>query len=252
MEKEHGMKKAIGFCLLGFSFLVSTTGGSAAVPAKGAAVAPAPDFGKIPLYFVANQGQTDAAALFYAKTPAYTLWLTRQGLMFDAARLMFRGARPGAVPTAIEPTDHVMSYFYGRAEADWRTGIPTSKAVLYKDLYDGIDLKVYGTEKAVEYDWVVEPGADPARIAFGYEGAASVGLSPEGDLVVETAKGTLRHSKPASYQVLDGVKVEVASGFRVNSDGTYGFELGPYDRDRELVIDPLVLVFSTYLGGDDL
>lgn len=49
--------------------------------------------------------------------------------------------------------------------------------------------------------------------------------------------------------MVDGAKVEVASAFRANGDGTYGFVLGPYDRSRELVIDPLVLVFSSYLGG---
>jgi hypothetical protein len=243
------VRKAIVFCLLGFALCLSIAGGAAAEPAQGAAVAPAPDFGRVPLYFISNQGQADAEALFYAKTPAYSLWLTRQGLLFDEARLVFRGARRDVSPAAIDPADYVVSYFDGRDESDWHTGIPTSKAVLYKDLYEGIDLKVYGTEKVVEYDWVVKPGADPGRIAFGYEGGASVRLTPEGDLVVETAKGTLKHRRPASYQVIDGAKVEVASSFRTAGDGTFGFELGPYDRGRELVIDPLVLVFSTYLGG---
>ena len=42
-----------------------------------------PEFGKIPLYFIQNKGQVDAQALFYAKTSKYTLWLTKQGLIFD-------------------------------------------------------------------------------------------------------------------------------------------------------------------------
>jgi hypothetical protein len=45
-----------------------------------------PDFGKIPLYFIPNEGQVDEKALFYAKTSGYTLWLTEEGLVFDSAR----------------------------------------------------------------------------------------------------------------------------------------------------------------------
>ncbi|MBN2206815.1 MAG: hypothetical protein JW742_05375, partial [Candidatus Aminicenantes bacterium] len=187
--------------------------------------------------------------LFYAKTPAYTLWLTRQGLQFDGARMTFRDARPDAALEAADPADYIVSYFDGRDESDWHTGIPTSKAVHYKGLYEGIDLKVYGTEKAVEYDWIVAPGADPGRIQFGYEGESSARLDPDGDILVETADGALKHRAPDAYQVIDGAKVKVASSFRPDGNGAFGFALGPYDKGRELVIDPLVLVFSTYLGG---
>ncbi len=43
-----------------------------------------PGFGKIPLYFIPNQGQVDEKVRFYAKTPAYTLWMTNEGLVFDS------------------------------------------------------------------------------------------------------------------------------------------------------------------------
>ena len=35
------------------------------------------DFAKMPLYFIANEGQVDERAKFYAKTSGYTLWLTK-------------------------------------------------------------------------------------------------------------------------------------------------------------------------------
>lgn len=40
----------------------------------------------------------------------------------------------------------------------------------------------------------------------------------------------------------------VDSSFRAR-DGVFGFEVGSYDRRSALVIDPLVLAYSTYLGG---
>jgi hypothetical protein len=43
-----------------------------------------PDYGKIPLYFIPNQGQVNEKAKFYAKTSRYTLWMTAEGLVFDS------------------------------------------------------------------------------------------------------------------------------------------------------------------------
>jgi len=44
------------------------------------------DFGKFPLYFIENKGQVNQKARFYAKTLHYTLWITREGLVFDSVK----------------------------------------------------------------------------------------------------------------------------------------------------------------------
>jgi hypothetical protein len=41
--------------------------------------------------------------------------------------------------------------------------------VRYREVYSGIDLVYYGTEGQLEYDFVVEPGADPNQIALAIE-----------------------------------------------------------------------------------
>ncbi|MCK5058837.1 MAG: hypothetical protein KAT34_19475, partial [Candidatus Aminicenantes bacterium] len=43
-----------------------------------------PGYGNTPLYFIPNKGQVAEKALFYAKTPGYTLWLKKKGLVFDS------------------------------------------------------------------------------------------------------------------------------------------------------------------------
>ena len=211
-----------------------------------------PDFGSPPLYFIPNRGQTDQEALFYTKTGGYKLWLTLEGLTLDdgaVSRLIFSGANTNVEVAASDPADYRVSYFYGRDESEWTTGLPTSRAVVYQNLYDGIDLKVYGSEKQVEYDWIVKPGGRPDRIRWAYAGVLTTSLDREGNLVAETASGRLVHRRPACYQVIDGRKVDVQAAFRKTGNDEYGFAVGPYDAGRELVIDPLVLVFSTYLGG---
>jgi hypothetical protein len=215
-----------------------------------------------PLHFIANAGQADPRAVFTADARAYTLWLTREGLIFERvetagkgdparsiAELKFEGANRDLEIVAADPSDYRVSYFYGRDESGWTTGIPTSKAVVYKNLYDGIDLKVYGTDRAIEYDWILARGADPARIRFSYSGGGTVRLGADGSLAVETPGGRIAHRKPGAYQIIEGRRVDVAASFRKTADGAYGYDVGAYDPCRELTIDPLVLAFATYLGG---
>ncbi len=253
-------------------------------PAKAsAAVNPAGlrvDFASVPLYFTANQGQVDARALFYARASSYTLWLTAEGLVFDSfkadgpsapvskgglvlpdeentartykrdvSRLVFLGAaeHPEVVP--LDKTPSKANYYIGNDPAQWHTAIPTSAAVLYRNIYDHIDLKVYGVESRIEYDWIVKPGGDPGDIRFRYENVSGTRLDKDGNLIVETAFGELIHKRPSAYQPAAGLPSVVESAFKGLEANTFGFEVGGYDPGRELVIDPVVLAYSTFLGG---
>ncbi len=250
------------------------------------------DFGSIPLYFTANRGQVDGRALFYAKASRYTLWLTEEGLVFDSfksespkapsvergpsplpqkaesrkyardvSRLIFLGSaeHPEIVP--LDETALKVNYFIGNDPAKWHTAVPTSGAVLYKNIYDRIDLKVYGFESRIEYDWIVRPGGNPRDIRFRYENVKGTRVDEEGNLLIETGFGELEHKKPAAYQQTgtksspvgqsgNGTRATVESAFRKIGKNTYGFEVGKYEAGLELVIDPVVLAYSTYLGGN--
>jgi len=227
-----------------------------------------PDFGKIPLYFVPNQGQVDETALFYAKTSRYTLWLTKEGLVFDrrlsprdmdepedvayerdVSRLVFLNANrnPEVIPK--DDTEHKVNYFIGSDESKWQTNIQTSRAVLYKELYPNIDLKVYGVEKQIEYDFVVKPGGEVSDIRFEYKEVEKTRIDKDGSLIIKTKFGEIKHAKPVCYQVIRGERVEIQAEFMKIGDNNYGFKVKGYNRNYELVIDPVVLVYSTYLGG---
>jgi hypothetical protein len=250
------------------------------------------DFGSLPLYFTANRGQVDGRALFYAKAARYTLWLTEEGLVFDSfkseraeapsagkepylrpekrgsrgyerdvSRLVFLNAakHPEIVP--VDETALKVNYFIGNDPAKWHTAVPTSGAVLYRNIYDRIDLKVYGIESRIEYDWIVRPGGNPRDIRFEYRNMKGMRVDEAGNLLVETGFGELVHKKPAAYQEAgaklsvegrsgNGTRVAVESAFKRIGENAYGFEVGAYDAGLELVIDPVVLAYSTYLGGN--
>ncbi|MBN2206051.1 MAG: hypothetical protein JW742_01485 [Candidatus Aminicenantes bacterium] len=253
------MKKAL--LVSAFFFVVLFLFGSRTVVQDGnSATTAASAFMHAPLAFVPNQGQFDPEAAFSAMTPGFTLWLTPRSLVFDAgsgsagrsvSRLEFLGVEPEVRITAEEPSGAAMNCYRGSDPSRWKTGLPTSAAVRYARLYPGIDLKVYGTGGAIEYDWIVDPGGDPGRIRFKYEGTEAAGISTEGDLVVRMPFGELRHRKPVCSQEVSGGYRAVDAAFKDLGEGLFGFEVGAYDRGRTLVIDPLVLAFSTYIGGTE-
>ncbi|MCP4214514.1 MAG: hypothetical protein GY765_07645, partial [bacterium] len=142
-------------------------------------IAQQPDYGKTPLYFIPNKGQVNQKAMFYAKAKRYTLWMTQEGLVFDSSRpmsetgnttdkkglaklaplnkmepsptferdvsrLLFLGANKSPEIVPVTETGHKVNYFIGNDKSKWQADIATSKAVLYKEVYKGIDLKVYG------------------------------------------------------------------------------------------------------------
>jgi len=251
--------------------------------------------GRIPLYFIHNRGQVNPVARFYAKASRYTLWLTRSGLVFDSTRpmneeprrgsmqkgphqtklpgdlkedtdryrrevtrLVFLEANPEPRMVACDEAALKVNYFKGSDPKKWHCDVPTAKGVVYQSVYAGIDLKVYGMEKEVEYDWVVKAHADPGAIRFAYRNVKGTRIDDAGNLVIETEFGEMIHKKPVSYQeevqsATSGARAvrrsSVEVGFKRYGEHTYGFEVGDYDENRELVIDPLVLLYSTYLGG---
>ena len=108
----------------------------------------------------------------------------------------------------------------------------------------------YGNQRQLEYDFVVEPYADPKAIALGFQGVDSVSLDGQGNLVLHVGGGEVILNTPVIYQEIDGTKRAVPGGYALQGEDQVAFNVGIYDASRTLVIDP-VLDYSTYLGGGD-
>ena len=206
--------------------------------------------GDIPLYFIPNKGQADPRALYFAKTSRYMLWLTRDGLVFDrACRLVFLNANPNVSLELVDPADYRVNYFIGNDPNSWRTDIATSRGINYKGIYKNIDLYIRGFKREIEYDWIVRPGGDIRDIRFECQGMKNTYLGKNGNLIFETDFGELVHQRPLSYQEIDGQKLAVEVSFRQMECGQYGFFAQRYNPSYALVIDPIVLTYSSFLGG---
>jgi hypothetical protein len=267
-------------------------------------------YGAIPLFFIPNQGQLDERVAYAIQGKDKSVYFTPEGLTFVltervnasparekrflreiepgepgqqaqrkrwVVKLDFVGARRDVRPESLEKAETLVSYFKGRPE-EWKTGLQTSSKIIYRDLWPGIDLIYSGTVNRLKYDFIVHPGADPARIKLAYRGADHVGVTGEGRLEVATPLGVFQDEMPVAWQETDGKRAGVAVAYALEAapkvrlaslslsanDATagpeinprhqghvYGFTVGRYDPSRTLVLDPAMLIYCGYIGGSD-
>ena len=209
----------------------------------------------LPLYFEANQGQTDCEVEFLARTAVHTVFLTRSEavLAFDGdaapVRLRLVGANPQTELRGLEPLAGKVSYYRGHDQSLWQEDVPLFARVKYAAVYPGVDLVYYGNDRQLECDFVVAPGARPDVVRLALDGVEKVELDSQGNLVLKTATGRLAWSKPHVYQEVDGQRQPVAGEFVLCGERQISFRVAAYDSHRPLVIDP-TFAYSTYLGGN--
>jgi len=246
-------------------------------------LSPAPSYGRLAASFVPNRGQAAQGVDFVAGGAGYGLSLKPTGATLaltkgshpqltqerqppDESRVLglasstaaskttaimginLVGSNLRARPLEQAPLGGKVNYLAGSDHSRWLTGLPTFGRVTYSDVYAGVNLTWYGDQGALEYDFVVAPGAEPGVISLGFAGAESVRVNEAGDLVLAVSDGEVIQHAPTMYQDLDGKKHPVTGRFLLRNDNSVGFEVGAYDRGSPLVIDP-VIGYSTYLGG---
>src|ERR1700684_446492 len=153
-------------------------------------------YGKLPLSFEANKGQSDKQVKFLSRGQGYTLFLTGDEAVFslrrssaqdadrdklaalkpaafqskslDSAvlRMKLVGANSSAAVSGSEEQEDKSNYFIGNDSSQWRTNVSNYSKVRYQNAYPGVDLVYYGNQQQLEYDFVVAPGSDPRLITL--------------------------------------------------------------------------------------
>jgi len=241
-------------------------------------------YGKLPLRFEENQGQSAREVRYVSHGSGYELFLTpqeavlalranrpldlsplhrtasiralrkaRRASQVTAIRMRLEGANPEPQIAGTDPLPTKVNYFIGNDPKKWRTDVPSYARVKYTGVYPGVDLVFYGNQRRLEYDFVIAPGADPKAIALKVDGARKMRVNPHGDLVLGVSGGEVELRKPVVYQNVRGERREIAGRYVFTGDHRVTFAVGSYDLSEPLILDP-VLNYSTYLGGssDDL
>ena len=236
-------KSCLLFCVLSLSLLAPAHAQSA--------------YGRLPMHFEENRGQTDARVRYVARGAGYAFFITGTE---SVAVLQKRGAAPAIVRMQLlganaHPNvegDGMLegrsNYLAGSDPSKWRTNVPQFGKVRMPAVYEGIDVVWYGNQGEVEYDFVVAAASDPRQIRVRFEGAERIDVDAAGDLVLRIAGGEIRQRAPFAYQQRGGSRHAVHARYQRHGAREFRIALGAYDTSLPLIIDP-VLAWSTYLGG---
>jgi len=232
---------------------------------------------KLPLFFEANEGQTDPSVRFLTRSGGYTMFLTptetvlvegKNGSVsgekfgkgfarFQAdaknskqslLRMELLGANSAPEFQGLQELPGKVNYLIGKNEAAWHTNVALFSEVQVAKVYPGVDLLFHGDQRRLEYDFIVAPGADAGQIAFKIRGAKKIETTANGDLVLHTVDSEFEMRKPLIYQGEGAKRSEVRGKFVLSAKNHVRFELGPYDHSEKLVIDPAI-DYATFLGG---
>jgi hypothetical protein len=214
--------------------------------------------------FEPNLGQAPADVLFVSHAPGPDVALTPRGGRFRipsgggdslSLELELAGARRDARVRGQDRRAGRSHYYRGATPAAWVTDVPHYGRVVYRDVYPGVDASFHGHEDGIEYDFLVRPGGDPASIRLRFTNARDIQIDDSGDVLIDTPRGRARQRAPFAFQARDGRRERVDARYRIVGRRELAFDIGEFDRRRELLIDP-VLVFGTYMeafngiGGD--
>lgn len=208
--------------------------------------------------FETNRGQFDSARHFRLQGRSFDMFLKEAGFEIWPRAVVtepasgplsigFRGSQARR-PVGQDLLPGRLSYFLSPDPSRWVADVPTYDAVRYPELYSSIDLVVHRRSGRPEYDFIVSPWGRPDAIVVEIAGADRLSLEPDGSLTADLGRWAVVQAPPIAWQDFPDGRRTVAVRYELQGDDLVGFNLGPYDPNRSLVIDP-VLQFSTYFGG---
>lgn len=227
-------------------------------------------------FFIKNEGQWDAEALYLARCGNLHVWVTKTGLVYEflephkfeiakhkdelpdlssprqshVVRMKLDGAN-AMTATAACFGKKAGSYHYsiGGEKSKWQSNASLYSEVLVKNIYDGVDMRVYFDAGFPRFDFVVQPNGNAKAITLQMEGTESVNVN-NNSIEFSTVFGTVSLKELTAYQMQNGAKKQVPSRFKMKQTAKQGqirFELGDYQRGQVLMIDPII--WSRFLGG---
>ena len=211
----------------------------AETPALPPSLASTAELDYLPLIFEPNHGQAEEQAQFVTRTVGLTVLLegNRTELVVppEWPLLKVPSSHPGIVSieligstnVVMKGTDLLLGkshYYRGKDTSQWITDIPQFGKVKSENVYPNIDMVYYGTAGELEYDFVVNPGADPDNIRFHIIGADDLAPDKLGNLTLKVGVNRISLKQPVVYQVENHHRTVVSSRYVIYRDGSVSFD----------------------------
>ncbi len=206
-----------------------------------------------PLMIAGVPGTADA--MFWAHAPGVSASFSRRQVEFQATRLPAdldptatalvlrpRGCGHASPRGEVRSPTHV-NWYLGQDPSTWRTDLSAFERVAYGAAGSGITLDWRITRGVFQYTIIVEPGADESVFAFQAPPVGRFLPKADGSVDLDLGASTWTQTAPRAWEIGElGAQIDVDCKFRVDPDGSLGFDVQRRDRSRRLVIDPFVVV----------
>ena len=234
--------------------------------------------------FIENKGQKNEAIYFYTESPEMGVGFgtseirfsiinpstnrvesydplddhgIRTSVTYTTISLAFLGSNQ-IIPVAEDPTGAFNNYFVGSDEIKYVISCQYYTKMIYQNIYDKIDLVYELKEAQLKYEFFVHPGGNPKDIKLHWIGPVSLEFVDNGIKITTQVDDTIDGETESTAGFVDTTPIcyqstkrehKVEGSFEAVDSKTYGFHVPNYDPRKLLIIDPLVLSYSTYVGG---
>ncbi len=217
--------------------------------------------------FTENRGQWDSSILFVGITSFGRVVFTNEAIWYEVQErkgnktneentvnyhylsLSFQNRTDHQlIIQGLSPVEYTSNYLLGNDPSHWGIGCKNYTSVVYKNIWDNIDMQYYFTPDGLKYEYHIHPGGDVNDIHMQVEGANVEVNSEVLEFVLPTSNNTLLLDDQLFLYTQTNHQ-EVAGSFVQHSNNSYGFQAESWNSKDTLVIDPIV--YSTYLGGGD-
>lgn len=116
----------------------------------------------------------------------------------------------------------------GNDPLKWKTDLENFQKLVYKNIYDGIDLEYYFVDGQLKYDFIIAPGAEPAQIQMELLGVKDCFLKNKSEVTFRNDIGSVTDFIPESYQMMESKKDLIDVGFLL-ANSMLSFNVKSYD-----------------------
>jgi len=161
----------------------------------------------------------------------------------NRADMVLLNANINAEITATEQLEYYENYYTTGDANHGITSVHAFKTITYQNIYPHIDLVLHSRKNGLEYSFLVHPAGDVDDIQMQWKGMDSIEILANGGIKYTHSLGSMTETAPISITNESAIE----SRF-LQKENTISFKVNPYDKTKDLLIDP-TLSWGSYFGG---
>ena len=155
-----------------------------------------------------------------------------------------------SIPIGQNKTDHYTNFFLGNNNY---IDLMSFMDIYYINIYRNIDLHFLIQDNQLKYEFIVHPGGIPSIIKIHLSNNVILNNTPKRIIITSNdnnfSNNFLTDTNLIVYQNYNNQISAYYKSCGNNLLNCYSYNINTYDKNKDLIIDPYYLGFSTYLGG---